>query len=144
MSELENETGAEQLTALVGSLTTPQSLQPIKPVNAGATEEEAVQVEKPKKSGKPVRKFDGDEVVFLSALKVHALEGNSTSVKKVQLRLRDLGFDTVVNDKFGRLEDGSVEAIKAFSNSVGLSECGCFCEDVIVALFDGLDVGVQD
>jgi hypothetical protein len=57
--------------------------------------------------------------------------------------LNDLGFTSVMNDKFGRLGEGAVEAINAFRKSKGLDECGCFDEEVLAYLFDGQSVGVR-
>ena len=109
-----------------------------------AEEPTVVEVKEVKKESKsaPKVKREANTIVSLSALKVNALAGNSSSVQTVQLRLKDLGFDAVVRDKFGRLGDGSVEAINAYRKSVGLEECGCFDEAVLAYLFDGLDVGV--
>jgi hypothetical protein len=56
--------------------------------------------------------------------------------------LKELGFDAVVLDKFGRLGEGSVKAINAYRKSVGLEENGSFDEEVLAYLFDGQDVGV--
>ena len=99
--------------------------------------------EEPKKEKKaPTFQANPEKYVYLSALKVNAYEGNSESVKTVQLRLSDLGFSSVMNDKFGRLEEGAVEAINAFRKSKGLDECGCFDEEVLAYLFQGESVGV--
>jgi peptidoglycan hydrolase-like protein with peptidoglycan-binding domain len=102
-----------------------------------ATKEEA---KKEKKA--PTFQVNPEKYVYLSALKVNAYEGNSESVKTVQLRLNDLGFSSVMNDKFGRLGEGAVEAINAFRKSKGLDECGCFDEEVLAYLFQGESVGV--
>jgi hypothetical protein len=56
--------------------------------------------------------------------------------------LNDLGFNSVMNDKFGRLGEGAVEAINAFRKSKGLDECGSFDEEVLAYLFQGESVGV--
>lgn len=141
MSEQEN-----TLQPLVGSMT-PKGLEPLKPTEptpALSTEPKVEEVREAVKQSKsaPKVKRDANTIVSLSALKVNALAGNSSSVQTVQLRLKDLGFDAVVRDKFGRLGAGSIEAINAYRKSVGLEECGCFDEEVLAYLFDGLDVGV--
>ncbi len=132
MSEQEN------LMPLLGSLVPSTSEQAL------AVETEPVAIkEEPKKDKKtPTFQANPEKYVYLSALKVNAYEGNSESVKTVQLRLNDLGFSSVMNDKFGRLGEGAVEAINAFRKSKGLSECGCFDEEVLAYLFDGQSVGV--
>lgn len=141
MSEQEN-----TLQPLVGSIT-PQAPMPVKPVEPTpvlAVEPKVEEVKEVKREVKsaPKVKREANTILSLSALKVGASAGNSASVQAVQLRLKDLGFDAVVRDKFGRLGEGSVEAINAYRKSVGLDECGCFGEDVLAYLFDGLDVGV--
>jgi peptidoglycan hydrolase-like protein with peptidoglycan-binding domain len=103
--------------------------------------EEIKEVKKESKSAPKVKR-DANTIISLSALKVNTLANNSLSVQTVQLRLKELGFDTVVMDKFGRLGEGSVKAINAYRKSVGLEENGSFGEDVLAYLFDGLDVGV--
>lgn len=144
MSEQEN-----TLQPLLGSMV-PKGFEPFKPAEptpALAVEpvvEEVVEVVEVVKESKsaPKVKRDANTILSLSALKVGASAGNSASVQTVQLRLKELGFDAVVRDKFGRLGEGSVEAINAYRKSVGLEECGCFDEAVLAYLFDGLDVGV--
>lgn len=144
MSDQEN-----TLQPLLGSVA-PQGIEPLKPtepVSALAVApivEEAKEVREVKRESKsaPKVKREADTIISLSALKVNAGAGNSASVQTVQLRLKDLGFDAVVRDKFGRLGEGSVESINAYRKSVGLDECGCFDEDVLAYLFDGLNVGV--
>jgi peptidoglycan hydrolase-like protein with peptidoglycan-binding domain len=131
MSEQEN------LMPLVGSV------MPSQPEPVLAVEPEPVKAEQRKEKKEPVLKSEGDKIIYLSALKVNAYEGNSESVKVVQLRLNDLGFSSVINDKFGRLGEGAVEAINAFRKSKGLDECGCFDEEVLAYLFDGQSVGVR-
>jgi len=131
MSEQEN------LMPLLGSVA-PTVSEPSLPV-----ESESVKAEQRKEKREPVLKSEGDKIIYLSALKVNAYEGNSESVKVVQLRLNDLGFSSVINDKFGRLGEGAVEAINAFRKSKGLDECGCFDEEVLAYLFDGQSVGVR-
>jgi len=132
MSEQEN------LMPLLGSVAPSTNEQAL------AVESEPVAIkEEPKKDKKaPTFQVNPEKYVYLSALKVNAYEGNSESVKAVQLRLNDLGFSSVMNDKFGRLEEGSVEAINAFRKSKGLDECGCFDEEVLAYLFQGESVGV--
>jgi len=134
MSEQEN------LMPLVGSVM-PSQPEPVEPESVVAVEEPKFEAKKIKKE--PVLKSEGNKIIYLSALKVNAYEGNSESVKTVQLRLNDLGFSSVMNDKFGRLGDGAVEAINEFRKSKGLDECGCFDEQVLAYLFDGDDVGVR-
>jgi peptidoglycan hydrolase-like protein with peptidoglycan-binding domain len=109
-----------------------------------AEEPKVVEVKEVKKESKsaPKVKREANTIISLSALKVNTMAGNSSSVQTVQLRLKDLGFDAVVRDKFGRLGAGSVDAINAYRKSVGLEENGSFGEDVLAYLFDGLDVGV--
>lgn len=131
MSEQEN------LMPLLGSV------MPSQPESVLAIEPEPVKSEPKKDKKEPVLKSEGNKIIYLSALKVNAYEGNSESVKTVQLRLNDLGFSSVMNDKFGRLGDGAVEAINEFRKSKGLDECGCFDEQVLAYLFDGDDVGVR-
>lgn len=140
MSEQEN-----NLQPLLGSMV-PKGMEPLKPTEpvppvAEAKVEEIKEVKKESKSAPKVKR-DANTIISLSALKVNAMAGNSSSVQTVQLRLKDLGFDAVVRDKFGRLGEGSVEAINAYRKSLGLEECGCFDEEVLAYLFDGLDVGV--
>jgi peptidoglycan hydrolase-like protein with peptidoglycan-binding domain len=131
---------SEELRPLLGSMVPPKALPEEEPKSTPAV----VEVKEVKKESKsaPKIKRDANTIVSLSALKVNALAGNSSSVQTVQLRLKDLGFDAVVRDKFGRLGDGSVEAINSYRKSVGLAENGLFDEDVLAYLFDGLDVGV--
>jgi|Wag4MinimDraft_6_1082665.scaffolds.fasta_scaffold53120_1 peptidoglycan hydrolase-like protein with peptidoglycan-binding domain len=140
MSEQEN-----TLQPLLGSMV-PKGMEPLKPTEptppvAEAKVEEIKEVKKESKSAPKVKR-DANTIISLSALKVGAMAGNSSSVQTVQLRLKDLGFDAVVRDKFGRLGEGSVEAINAYRKSVGLDENSSFGEDVLAYLFDGLDVGV--
>ena len=131
---------SEELKPLLGSMVSPMAI-PAEEPKATPAVVEVKEVKKESKSAPKVKR-DADVIVSLSALKVNALAGNSSSVQTVQLRLKDLGFDAVVRDKFGRLGDGSVEAINAYRKSVGLEENGSFGEDVLAYLFDGLDVGV--
>jgi peptidoglycan hydrolase-like protein with peptidoglycan-binding domain len=137
---------SEELRPLVGSMFNPVETPTEEPKTTPVLAEEpkVVEVKEVKKESKsaPKVKRDANTIVSLSALKVNALAGNSSSVQTVQLRLKDLGFDAVVRDKFGRLGAGSVEAINAYRKSVGLEENGSFGEDVLAYLFDGLDVGV--
>jgi peptidoglycan hydrolase-like protein with peptidoglycan-binding domain len=137
---------SEELKPLLGSMVAPMATpaEEPKPTPALAVEPKVEEIKEVKKESKsaPKVKRDANTIVSLSALKVNALAGNSSSVQTVQLRLKDLGFDAVVRDKFGRLGEGSVEAINAYRKSVGLEECGCFDEAVLAYLFDGLDVGV--
>jgi peptidoglycan hydrolase-like protein with peptidoglycan-binding domain len=133
MSEQEN------LMPLLGSVapSTNEQALAVESEPVVATKEEA---KKEKKA--PTFQVNPEKYVYLSALKVNAYEGNSESVKTVQLRLNDLGFSSVMNDKFGRLGEGAVEAINAFRKSKGLDECGCFDEEVLAYLFQGESVGV--
>ena len=137
---------SEELKPLLGSVVSPMATPAEEPkaTPALAVEPEVEEIKEVKNVSKsaPKVKRDANTIVSLSALKVNALAGNSSSVKTVQLRLKELGFDAVVLDKFGRLGAGSVEAINAYRKSVGLEECGCFDEAVLAYLFDGLDVGV--
>ena len=137
---------SEELKPLLGSMVSPMATpaEEPKPTPALAVEPAVEEIKEVKKESKsaPKVKRDANTIVSLSALKVNALAGNSSSVQTVQLRLKDLGFDAVVRDKFGRLGAGSVEAINAYRKSVGLEENGSFGEDVLAYLFDGLDVGV--
>jgi peptidoglycan hydrolase-like protein with peptidoglycan-binding domain len=137
---------SQELRPLLGSMVPPkvELEEEPKATPALAVEPEVIEVKEVKKESKsaPKVKREADVIISLSALKVNALAGNSSSVQTVQLRLKDLGFDAVVRDKFGRLGEGSVEAINAYRKSVGLEECGCFDEAVLAYLFDGLDVGV--
>ena len=140
---------SEELKPLLGSMVAPMATPAEEPKETPALAvepkvEEIKEVKEVKKESKsaPKVKRDANTIVSLSALKVNALAGNSSSVQTVQLRLKELGFDAVVRDKFGRLGDGSVEAINAYRKSVGLEENGSFGEDVLAYLFDGLDVGV--
>jgi peptidoglycan hydrolase-like protein with peptidoglycan-binding domain len=132
MSEQEN------LMPLLGSVAPSTNEQAL------AVEPEPVAIrEEPRKDKKaPTFQVNPEKYVYLSALKVNAYAGNSESVKAVQLRLNDLGYSSVMNDKFGRLEEGSVEAINSFRKSKGLDECGCFDEEVLAYLFQGESVGV--
>jgi peptidoglycan hydrolase-like protein with peptidoglycan-binding domain len=137
---------SEELRPLVGSMFQPVETPAEEPKAklALAEEPKVAEVKEVKKESKsaPKVKREADVIISLSALKVNALAGNSSSVQTVQLRLKDLGFDAVVRDKFGRLGEGSVEAINSYRKSVGLAENGLFDEDVLAYLFDGLDVGV--
>jgi peptidoglycan hydrolase-like protein with peptidoglycan-binding domain len=137
---------SEELKPLLGSMVAPMATpaEEPKPTPALAVEPAVEEIKEVKKESKsaPKVKRDANTIVSLSALKVNTLAGNSTSVKTVQLRLKELGFDAVVSDKFGRLGEGSVKAINAYRKSVGLEENGSFGEDVLAYLFDGLDVGV--
>ena len=137
---------SEELKPLLGSMVSPMATpaEEPKPTPALAVEPKVEEIKEVKKESKsaPKVKRDANTIVSLSALTVNALAGNSSSVQTVQLRLKDLGFDAVVRDKFGRLGAGSVEAINAYRKSVGLEENGLFDEDVLAYLFDGLDVGV--
>ena len=132
MSEQEN------LMPLLGSVA------PSTKEQALAVESEPVAIKEESKKDKQVPTFQAnpEKYVYLSALKVNAYAGNSESVKAVQLRLNDLGYSSVMNDKFGRLGEGAVEAINAFRKSKGLDECGCFDEEVLAHLFNGQSVGV--
>jgi len=137
---------SQELRPLLGSMVPPKVELEEEPTATPALAvepkiEEIKEVKKESKSAPKVKR-EADVIISLSALKVNALAGNSSSVQTVQLRLKDLGFDAVVRDKFGRLGEGSVEAINAYRKSVGLEECGCFDEAVLAYLFDGLDVGV--
>lgn len=128
----------EELKPLLGSL------DPVVPAPAPVAEPVVAVKEEPKKEIKaPKLNTEGDKIVFMSALKVGAYEGNSESVKTVQLRLVELGFDTCMNDKFGRLGSGAVEAINAYRKSKGLLENGAFDEEVLAHLFAGTNVGVK-
>jgi peptidoglycan hydrolase-like protein with peptidoglycan-binding domain len=137
---------SEELKPLLGSMVAPMATpaEEPKPTPALAVEPKVEEVKEVKKESKsaPKVKRDANTILSLSALTVNAMAGNSSSVQTVQLRLKDLGFDAVVRDKFGRLGAGSVEAINAYRKSVGLEENGLFDEDVLAYLFDGLDVGV--
>lgn len=138
MSEQEN------LMPLLGSVA-PLTPEPVaEEVKVLAVEPEPVAVkQEPKKDKRtPELKTQGDKLVFMSALKINAYEGNSESVKTVQLRLNDLGYVSVMADKFGRLGEGAVEAINAFRKSKGLEQNGLFDEEVLAYLFDGENVGV--
>jgi peptidoglycan hydrolase-like protein with peptidoglycan-binding domain len=136
MSEQEN------LMPLLGSVapSTNEQALAVVPEPVAIREEPREEPKKDKKA--PSFQVNPEKYVYLSALKVNAYAGNSESVKAVQLRLNDLGFSSVMNDKFGRLEEGSVEAINAFRKSKGLDECGCFDEEVLAYLFQGESVGV--
>jgi peptidoglycan hydrolase-like protein with peptidoglycan-binding domain len=137
---------SEELRPLVGSMVAPMATPAEEPKATPALAEEpkVVEVKEVKKESKsaPKVKREANVIVSLSALKVNALAGNSSSVQTVQLRLKELGFDAVVLDKFGRLGAGSVDAVNAYRKSVGLAENGLFDEDVLAYLFDGVDVGV--
>ena len=137
---------SEELKPLLGSMVAPMAKPAEEPKStpALAVEPKVEEVKEVKKESKsaPKVKRDANTIISLSALKVNTLANNSSSVQTVQLRLKELGFDTVVMDKFGRLGEGSVKAINAYRKSVGLEECGCFDEEVLAYLFDGLDVGV--
>lgn len=132
MSEQEN------LMPLLGSVAPSMPEQPL------SVEPELVAVKQEPKQSKQVPTFQAnpEKYIYLSALKVNAYAGNSESVKAVQLRLNDLGYSTVMNDKFGRLGEGAVEAINEFRKSKGLNECGCFDEEILAHLFNGESVGV--
>jgi peptidoglycan hydrolase-like protein with peptidoglycan-binding domain len=137
---------SEELKPLLGSMVAPMATPAEEPkatpaLAVEAKVEEVVEVKKESKSAPKVKR-DANTIISLSALKVNTLANNSSSVQTVQLRLKELGFDTVVMDKFGRLGEGSVKAINAYRKSVGLEENGSFGEDVLAYLFDGLDVGV--
>ena len=128
----------EELKPMLGSL------EPVVASPAPVAEPVVMVKEEPKKESKaPKLNTEGDKIVFMSALKVGAYEGNSESVKTVQLRLVELGFDTCMNDKFGRLGSGAVEAINAYRKSKGLLENGAFDEEVLAHLFAGTNVGVK-
>jgi peptidoglycan hydrolase-like protein with peptidoglycan-binding domain len=128
----------EELKPMLGSL------EPVVASPAPVAEPVVAVKEEPKKESKaPKLNTEGDKIVFMSALKVNAYEGNSESVKTVQLRLVELGFDTCMNDKYGRLGNGAVEAVNAFRKSKGLVENGTFDEEVLAHLFAGTNVGVQ-
>jgi len=135
----------ENLMPLLGSVmpSVPATFEPELPAVEVEVQVEEPKYEQKKSKKEPVLKSEGNKIIYLSALKVNAYEGNSESVKTVQLRLNDLGFSSVMNDKFGRLEEGAVEAINEFRKSKGLDECGCFDEQVLAYLFDGEDVGVR-
>jgi peptidoglycan hydrolase-like protein with peptidoglycan-binding domain len=137
---------SEELRPLVGSMVAPIATPAEEPkaTPALAQEPKVVEVKEVKKESKstPKVKREANVIVSLSALKVNALAGNSSSVQTVQLRLKELGFDAVVLDKFGRLGAGSVDAVNAYRKSVGLAENGLFDEEVLAYLFDGVDVGV--
>lgn len=138
----------EELKPLLGSLEpVVPAPAPVEPDMNRAEHGSTMKSEEPKKEAKqgntPKLATEGDKIIYQSALKVNAYEGNSESVKVVQLRLVELGFDTCMNDKFGRLGNGSVEAINAFRKSKGLKECGCFDEEVLAHLFAGTNVGVR-
>ncbi len=133
----------EELKPLLGSVLPSQPVAVAPAPEPVAVEPEPVKVEAKKENKAPKVSTEGDKLVFLSSLKFNAYEGNSESVKTVQLRLRELGIDSVMNDKFGRLGDGSLEALNAFRKSKGLEECGCFDEEVLGHLFAGQNVGVQ-
>jgi peptidoglycan hydrolase-like protein with peptidoglycan-binding domain len=140
MSEQEN------LMPLLGSVAPSTNEQALsfesKPVEVEEVKPVAVKEEAKKDKKAPTFQGNPEKYVYLSALKVNAYEGNSESVKTVQLRLNGLGFSSVMNDKFGRLGEGAVEAINAFRKSKGLNECGCFDEEVLAYLFQGESVGV--
>lgn len=133
----------EELKPLLGSVMPSEPVAVAPAPEPVAVAPEPVKVEAKKEKSAPKVSTEGDKLVFMSALKFNAYEGNSESVKTVQLRLRELGFDSVVNDKFGRLGNGSLEALNAFRKSKGLEECGCFDEEVLGHLFAGQNVGVQ-
>lgn len=137
------ELGANQMSEQENLMPLVGSVMPSQPEPVLAVEPEPVKAEPKKEKKEPVLKSEGNKIIYLSALKVNAYEGNSESVKVVQLRLNDLGFNSVMNDKFGRLEEGAVEAINAFRKSKGLDECGCFDEKVLAYLFEGEDIGVR-
>ena len=135
----------ENLMPLLGSVmpSVPATFEPELPAVEVEVQVEEPKYEQKKSKKEPVLKSEGDKIIYISSLKVNALAGNSESVKVVQLRLNDLGFSSVMNDKFGRLEGGAVEAINEFRKSKGLDECGCFDEQVLAYLFDGENVGVR-
>ena len=132
MSEQEN------LMPLLGSVAPSTNEQAL----AVEPEPVAIREELRKDKKAPSFQVNPEKYVYLSALEVNAYAGNSESVKTVQLRLNDLGFSSVMNDKFGRLEEGAVQAINAFRKSKGLVESGCFDEEVMAYLFQGESVGV--
>jgi peptidoglycan hydrolase-like protein with peptidoglycan-binding domain len=133
----------EELKPMLGSLE-PVVASPAPVAEPVVMVKEEPKKEEPKKESKaPKLNTEGDKIVFMSALKVGAYEGNSESVKTVQLRLVELGFDTCMNDKFGRLGSGAVEAINAYRKSKGLLENGAFDEEVLAHLFAGTNVGVK-
>jgi hypothetical protein len=140
MSEQEN------LMPLLGSVmpSTPEPtlVDESKPVEVEEAKPAYIREEVKRERKAPAFQVNPDKYVYLSALKVNAYAGNSESVKAVQLRLNDLGFSSVMNDKFGRLGEGAIEAINAFRESKGLKECGCFDEEVLSYLFQGESVGV--
>ncbi len=135
----------EELKPLLGSVEpVVPAPAPVVPDMNRAEHGSTMKAEEPNKESKaPKLNTEGDKIVFMSALKVNAYEGNSESVKTVQLRLVELGFSSCMNDKFGRLGDGAVEAINAYRKSKGLEECGCFDEEVLAHLFAGTNVGVK-
>lgn len=133
----------EELKPLLGSVLPSEPVAVAPAPEPVAVEPEPVKVEPKKENKAPKLNTEGDKIVFMSALKVNAYEGNSESVKTVQLRLVELGYETCMNDKFGRLGPGSVEAINAFRKSKGMKECGCFDEEVLAHLFAGTKVGVR-
>jgi peptidoglycan hydrolase-like protein with peptidoglycan-binding domain len=135
----------EELRPLLGSLEpVVPAPAPVEPEENRAIHGSKMEAVEPKKESKaPKLATEGDKIIYQSALKVNAYEGNSESVKTVQLRLVELGFDSCMNDKYGRLGNGSVEAINAFRKSKGLKECGCFDEEVLAHLFAGTNVGVR-
>lgn len=135
----------EELKPMLGSLEPVVSAPaPVEPEENRAIHGSKMEAVEPKKESKaPKLATEGDKIIYQSALKVNAYEGNSESVKTVQLRLVELGFDSCMNDKYGRLGNGSVEAINAFRKSKGLKECGCFDEEVLAHLFAGTNVGVR-
>jgi peptidoglycan hydrolase-like protein with peptidoglycan-binding domain len=141
MSEYE-----EVLKPLVGSVT-PKSFEPLveQAPKVEAVAEPTQAKEELKQYGKaPQLKTEGDKIISFSALKMDAYEGNSESVKVVQLRLNELGYSSVINDKFGRLGQGAVEAINEFKKSKGLEENGSFDKETLAYLFDGASVGVRE
>ena len=135
----------EELKPLLGSVEPAvPTTAPVEPEENRAIHGSKMEAEEPKKQSKaPKLNAEGDKIVFISSLKINAYEGNSESVKTVQLRLAELGFSSVMNDKFGRLGSGAVEAVNAYRKSKGLEECGCFDEEVLAYLFEGQNVGVQ-
>jgi hypothetical protein len=134
---------SEELKPLLGSMVFPVAETVAEPVREVPVVSVAVEVKKVDKS-LPKLKTEGNQIISMSALKVNASAGNSNSVQVVQLRLKELGFDSVVEDKFGRLGEGSVEAINDYRKSVGLEACGYFDSEVLAYLFDGQDVGVRE
>ena len=77
----------EELKPMLGSLE-PVVASPAPVAEPVVMVKEEPKKEEPKKESKaPKLNTEGDKIVFMSALKVGAYEGNSESVKTVQLRL---------------------------------------------------------